>query len=375
MPVLRQDPLTGEWVIIATERAKRPETFARPREVEKESLPSRVENCPFCPGNEHMTPPQVLSYQKENSLYGKASPGNGGQDKQMQASGSAATATEDWSLRVIPNKFPALEATKNQESEDSLDVLDALQRHCNRDFFRSYSGYGVHEVIIETPDHNRQLIDQTEEEVVLLLRSFGERIRSLEEDPRLRYVQVFRNHRPEAGASIEHPHCQLIALPYIPPLLDKEYRLAHDYYLDVGQCLLCTLAQEEEHSGDRVVALNDHFIAYIPFAAPLPFSTWIVPRQHLSALEKSPPGMEEQLAPIVKDVIGRLDQRLADPPYNFYLHTAPLRSESLPYFHWHLEIIPKLTIVAGWEMATGTYINVSRPEEAASYLRDGPGLY
>ncbi len=342
MPNLRQDPLTGEWVIVATERARRPETFAPPKKEKKITLPSRVENCPFCPGNEHMTPPEVLAYRGE--------PNRGKPD------------TPGWSLRVIPNKFPALEQDKNGKLPD-FGGPDKWN------FFKNFDGYGVHEVIIETPDHNRQMADLSVAELALALRSFKERLLALAEDPQLKYVQIFRNHRREAGASIEHPHGQLIALPYIPPLLEKEYRRCQEYYAEKKRCLLCTQREEEEKSGERVVLENESFLAYIPFAAPLPFTTWIVPRRHASSLEKGEEGWEESLAPLLKSFLTKLDEKLEDPPYNFYFHLAPLRSGSRPDYHWHLEIIPKLTIVAGLEMATGTYINVSRPEEAAKFLR------
>jgi len=343
MPMLRQDPLTGEWVIIATERARRPETFASKKE-ERVSPPPRVENCPFCPGNEHLTPPEVLIYEK-----------NGGETKEKDLPHSAS-----WNLRVIPNKFPALERDPN---------APRTMPSSRCELFLSHQGYGVHEVIIETPWHNRHLADLSIKELEMVLKSFQERTVALARDEQLRYVQIFRNHRQEAGASIEHPHCQLLALPYIPPLLNKEYTRSHDFYLEEGRCLLCSLLEKEEASGERVILQNENFIAYIPFAAPLPFSTWIAPREHYSSLEVSPEGWERDLAPLLKEFLTRLSQKLEDPPYNLYLHVAPLRSSSLSYYHWHMEIIPKLTIVAGWEMATGTYINVSRPEEAASFLK------
>ncbi len=343
MPMLRQDPLTGEWVIIATERARRPETFASKKE-EKINPPPRVDNCPFCPGNEHLTPPEVLVYYQNQKEVEK-------RDNKTQS---------NWALRIIPNKFPALEREPG--------VFQGMpSSRC--ELFQSQQGYGVHEVIIETPWHNRHLADLEETELGMLLESFRERTLSLAQDEQLRYVQIFRNHRREAGASIEHPHCHLLALPYIPPLLEKEYTRSHDYYLEEGRCLLCSLIEKEEASGERIILQNDSFIAYIPFAAPLPFTTWIVPREHYSSLEVSPKGWEKDLAPLLKVFLSRLSQKLEDPPYNLFLHTAPLRASLLPYFHWHLEIIPKLTIIAGWEMATGTYINVSRPEEAAGYLK------
>lgn len=345
VPILRQEPLTGEWVIVATERARRPETFAPTKKEKKATLPARVENCPFCPGNEHLTPPEVLTYR-----------GN------LQQHADNPTAP-GWSLRVVPNKFPALEQHKGGEQPDG-------ERLNKWNFFQSFTGYGVHEVIVETPDHNRQMADLSAAELVLVLRSFKERLLALAEDPRLQYVQIFRNHRREAGASIEHPHGQLIALPYIPPLLEKEYQRSREYYAEKGRCLLCTLLEEEEEKGERVVLSNEFFLAYIPFAAPLPFTTWIVPRQHVSSLEKGAEGWEERLAPLLKSFLTRLSDKLEDPPYNFYFHLAPLRSRARPDYHWHLEIIPKLTIVAGLEMATGTYINVSRPEEAAQFLRE-----
>jgi len=344
MPMLRQDPLTGEWVIIATERARRPETFAHKKEKRK-TLPPRVDNCPFCPGNEHLTPPEVLIYRQRNA---------GKTEKEFPQDNF------DWSLRVIPNKFPAL------EREPGASVVMPSSR-C--ELFQSHQGYGVHEVIIETPWHNRHLADLDENKLEMVLRSFQERTVSLAQDEQLRYVQIFRNHRREAGASIEHPHCQLLALPYIPPLLEKEYTRSHDFYLEEGRCLLCSLIEKEEESGERIILQNDSFIAYIPFAASLPFTTWVVPREHYSSLEVSPKGWEKKLAPLLKEFLTRLSAKLEDPPYNFFLHTAPLRTSMLPYYHWHLEIIPKLTIVAGWEMATGTFINVSNPEEAANFLK------
>ena len=341
MPILRQEPLTGEWVIIATERARRPETFVPQEKEKKASLPARVDSCPFCNKNEHMTPPEVLAYRDDAS--GPNSPG--------------------WSLRIIPNKFPALEQKKNWEKEacNSADRWGFLDR---------FPGYGVHEVIIETPDHNRQLADLKDNELALLFRSFKERLKDLAGDEHLKYVQIFRNHLREAGASIEHPHCQLLALPFIPPLLATEYRRCREYYDERGECLLCALVEEEEKTGERIVLENDSFIAFIPFAASLPFATWIVPREHFSSLEVSGNGWEEQLAPVLKGFLQKVALRLGDPPYNLYLHLAPLRSKPLPYYHWHMEIIPKLTIVAGLEMATGTFINVSKPEEAARFLRE-----
>ena len=348
VPILRQEPLTGEWVIVATERARRPETFAPAKKVKKDPLPARVESCPFCPGNEHMTPPEVLVYRG---------------DFQRQHANDPDVLNADWSVRIIPNKFPALEQRLDGEQLDGR-VPDRWN------FFQNFTGYGVHEVIIETPDHNRQLADLSVEELILVLRSFKERLWELSKDPRLQYVQIFRNHRREAGASIEHPHGQLIALPYIPPLLEKEYRRSREYYDEKGRCLLCTLLEEEEKTGERVVLSNEFFLAYIPFAAPLPFTTWIVPRQHVSSLEKGPEGWEERLAPLLKSFMTLLSDKLDDPPYNMYFHLAPLRSRERPDFHWHLEIIPKLTIVAGLEMATGTFINVSRPEEAAQFIRE-----
>lgn len=344
MPKLRQDPLTGEWVIVATERARRPETFAPKQKEKKAGLPSRVENCPFCAGNEQMTPPEVLAYRDD--LSGKDKPD-----------------TPGWSVRVIPNKFPALEQREGGKLPDFAGPG-------GWNLFQNFDGYGVHEVIIETPDHNRQLDALSVGEMSLVLSAFRERILALSEDHRLKYVQIFRNHRQEAGASIEHPHGQLLALPYIPPLLEKEYQRCREYYSENKRCLLCTLLEKEEESRERVILENDSFLAYIPFAAPLPFTTWIVPRKHVSSLEKGEEGWEEELAPLLKDFLLKLDTKLEDPPYNLYFHLAPLRSGPRPDYHWHLEIIPKLTIVAGLEMATGTFINVSRPEEAAKFLRE-----
>ena len=218
MPILRQEPLTGEWVIIATERARRPETFAPPKKEKKEPLPARVENCPFCIGNEHMTPPEVLAYRDKTS----------------------SPDTPGWQLRVIPNKFPALEQ-KNVQGGTAFDPASKWN------FLESFPGYGVHEVIIETPDHNRHLADLKNSELALVLRSFKERLIALAKDQRLKYVQIFRNHLREAGASIEHPHFQLLAFPFIPPLLETEYRRSKEYYEEEKRCLICNILEKEKN--------------------------------------------------------------------------------------------------------------------------------
>ncbi len=343
MPEFRQDLTSGQWVIIATDRAKRPETFAGKKAQPEARLepPSHKENCPFCMGNETMTPPEVMALGRDNG----------------------APDTPGWRVRVVPNKFPAVEPKGAPEAEQRPGEA----------IFRDMSGYGVHEVLVETPEHNRHPGALDQEQMELVVESYYQRCLFMSRDRNLRFAQVFRNHGREAGASIEHPHSQLIALPIVPPVVKQELQRSYNYYLNTEGCPYCHALAEEMEYGNRLVADNRFFSAYVPYAARLPFEIWIIPKQHQSSFlevnEQEIPG----LASIMGTVLGRLSKALKDPPYNYYLHSAPLRAAGLPHYHWHIVIIPKLTTVAGFEMGSGVYINVTVPEQAAEYLREKGG--
>ena len=329
MPELRKDPITGRWVIIATDRAKRPADFARERVV-----PQGGRFCPFCPGHESKTPPEVLAYRPSGVANG---PG--------------------WTLRVVPNKFPALrvEGELQREGEGLYDKM---------------SGIGAHEVIIETPDHMATLSDVDEKRIEDLFWAFRDRVIDLKKDSRLRYALFFKNHGESAGATLEHSHSQLIALPVVPKRVLEELDGAKKYFEYKERCVYCDIVRQELAAGTRVVMESDHFLVISPYAPRFPFETWVVPKLHHSHAETILPQVIQDLASVMRSTLRRIDKTLERPPYNFVLHTAPLQEMSIPHYHWHIEIIPKLTRVAGFEWGSGFYINPTPPEESAKFLRD-----
>lgn len=330
MPELRKDPVSERWVIIATDRVRRPSDFVR------ESLPATPSGrfCPFCPGNENKTPPEVLAYR----------------------SGSAANQP-GWSLRVIPNKFPVLEIEGDLERE-GVGLFDRM------------NGIGAHEVVIEAPDHALSLSELSERSVEQTLWAFRDRVNDLKNDRRLRYVLLFKNQGALAGATLEHTHSQLIALPVVPKRVQEEVEVADRYYESKERCLFCDLIRQETRAGTRVVTETDHFIVLEPYAPRFPFETWILPRQHRSHYEDTDQAQLKNLAWVLRSTLRKLEKTLERPPYNLLIHTAPLQEPANPRYHWHIEIIPRLTRVAGFEWGTGFYINPTPPEESAKFLRD-----
>ena len=329
MPELRKDPITGRWVIIATDRSRRPMDFVR------ESV--RIKGgdfCPFCPGNEGKTPSEVLAYGRNGS--GRDTPG--------------------WSLRVVPNKFPALgiEGSLDREGDGLFDRMN---------------GIGAHEVVIESPDHMSTLATLSQKCVEEVLWSCRERMLDLKNDRRFRYILLFKNHGEPAGASLEHTHSQLIALPIVPRRVREEVDSAKRYYDEKERCIFCDMIRQEIDIGDRMILGNESFLALAPYAPRFPFETWILPRQHSSAFENMPRSHYGSLAGVLRDFLGRLDSVLNFPSYNLVVHTSPLGEETNDHYHWHIEMMPKLTKVAGFEWGTGFYINPTPPEESARFLR------
>ncbi len=332
MPELRKDPVTGRWVIISTDRAKRPSDFVR------ENVQIKGKGfCPFCYGNELKTPPEIL-------VYGR----NGGEPN-----------TPGWTVRVVPNKFPALgiEGDLNREGEGLYDRMN---------------GIGAHEVIIETPDHHRTLATLPEHAIEEALWAYRDRVLDLKNDKRFRYALIFKNHGDAAGASLEHPHSQLIALPIVPKRVREELEGAKRYYQEKERCIFCDIIHQEKDSEVRVISENDLFISLTPYAPRFPFEFWLLPKQHGSAFENNQSSVYASLARMLKDNLTRLDLVLDHPAYNFMLHTSPIGEESNEHYHWHFEIIPKLTKVAGFEWGTGFYICPTPPEESARFLREAP---
>jgi UDPglucose--hexose-1-phosphate uridylyltransferase len=333
MPELRKDPIIREWVIIATERAKRPSDF---RQTEPTYVrPPHDPGCPFCPGNEHMTPPEVLAYRPPGS---EANSG-------------------DWWVRVVPNKFPAL-AIEGGLSKRAYGMYDAM------------NGVGAHEVIIESPEHDQSPATLTRHQLEETLWACRDRYLDLRRDQRFKYILIFRNHGRVAGASLDHPHSQLIATPMVPSEVVTEMEGAHQYYDYHDRCIFCDMCQQELDAGERVVTENAGFVAFVPFASKVPFEVWIMPKEHTTSFASHTREQMAQFAEVFQESLQRINWCLNCPPYNYSIHTAPLREEVSEFYHWHVQILPRLTIAAGFEMGTGIYINVSRPEEAAKFLRE-----
>jgi len=329
LPELRKDPVTGRWVIIATDRGKRPSDFV------KETVRIKGGFCPFCYGNEDKTPPEILCYRTDGG------PRN----------------SSGWKLRVVPNKFPALgiEGNLNRQGEGLFDKMN---------------GVGAHEVIIETPDHNATLATLGEQEVEDIFWAFRDRMLDLKKDKRLRYILIFKNHGEAAGASLEHAHSQLIALPIVPKLVREEIDGSKAHFSFKERCVYCDIIRQELDSGLRVIDENQDFVVIAPYAPRFPFETWILPKTHDSCFENAQKREYQNLSKILKTMLLKMDRVLDFPAYNLVIHTSPLTEAINDFYHWHVELMPKLSKVAGFEWGTGFYINPVTPEDSAKFLRE-----
>jgi len=327
MPELRKDPIVGRWVIISSERGKRPSDWTNEPNIKVGGF------CPFCPGNEDRTPPEIMAFR------------NNGKPNEP-----------GWRIRVVSNKFPALKI-EGSLSPKGIGIYDMME------------GIGAHEVIIETPEHAADLSELPDEHVADVLFAFRSRSLDLKKDDRFKYILFFKNHGVAAGASLEHTHSQLIATPIIPKRVVEELQGSKWFYDRKERCVYCDVVNQELNEEHRVVSNTDTFIALEPFAPRFPFETWILPIKHQSHFELMPDSAFYDLAKVLKDTLSRINQTLGYPPYNFILHTSPIQDSNLPNYHWHFEIIPKLTKVAGFEWGSGFYINPTPPEQAAQSLR------
>jgi UDPglucose--hexose-1-phosphate uridylyltransferase len=328
MPDLRKDPVTGRWVIISTERQKRPSDF----QIDTVTI-KPDELCPFCEGHEDKTPPEILAYRN-------GTPAN----------------TLGWEVRVVPNKFPALrvEGTLDREGEGLFDRMN---------------GIGAHEVIIETPDHMATLATMSEQAIERVFWAWRDRVLDLKHDFRLRYIVIFKNHGVAAGASLEHSHSQLIALPIVPREMSEELEGSRLHFQRKERCVFCDIIRQELKDGARVIADSADFVAIAPYAPRFPFETWLLPKRHAARFEDASRSEYGSLARVLKNLLQRMNQTLLAPPYNLIVHSSPLPDDTSQFYHWHLEVMPKLTRVAGFEWGTGFYINPTGPEEAAEVLR------
>jgi UDPglucose--hexose-1-phosphate uridylyltransferase len=328
MPELRQNFFTKEWVIIATERARRPEELATHRVPQP--VPSFLESCPFCPGNEAKTPPEVMRHPKNNG--------------------------EPWAVRVIPNKFAALSS--------DLAPTRSLQH-----LRRRIDGFGFHEVIIDGPDHSGCMALLPDAHVARILTVFKERYNSLCVDPRVNHVTIFKNHGADAGASLQHPHSQVIATPVIPSQVRHRLHEALRHYDDAGECMFCHMVEREVEDQTRIVIKSETFVAMEVFASATPFATHIFPLRHMASFGEITAAEISDLARVLRTLLAKIYVGLENPDLNFTVRSGPSDYTGARHFHWYVSVIPRLTRVAGFELGSGMFINTVLPEAAAEFLR------
>ena len=328
MSELRKDPVTDRWVIIATERSKRPHANRTT------TASDRDQACPFCAGREGETPPEVLAYRDPST------PAN----------------TPGWRVRVVPNKYPAL--------ADAEDISQPTGSP-----YVGLSGVGAHEVIIENPRHCLSMAELGEGEVEDVLRAYRGRLIVLQNDQRWKSILIYKNEGSAAGATLEHVHSQLLALPIVPREVDQEWRALVSHHDATNGCLYCEMLNTERADGRRIIFETAAFMAFCPFASRFPLEIWLMPKEHSPAFDAMANDELRQLAFMLRESLQRL-ARIVDAPLNYMIHSAPLRESRRERYHWHLEILPRTTKIAGFELASGFYINTVAPEIAAQQLRE-----
>jgi len=331
---LRKDYILDRWVVIATQRKRRPTDFIKTREERKPST------CPFCPGNEHMTPPAALVYLKRKGEIIKDRDQNDARHK-------------DWLVRCIPNLYPAFTHVSAQKL-----------RIDNGGKFNRMKAIGHHEVIVESPIHDEHPGVARISQLILVLNAYRDRFEAFSSNKYVKYISIFRNHGSDAGASLSHAHTQIIATPIIPRIIKEELNKSKDFWNENGKCIFCNIIEKEKR-GPRLIWENKHFIVFAPWASVHPFEFWIFPKRHQSTISEMSPEEISSLAITFRVSFEALRALLEDPSYNFGFHMFPQKS-----FHWHLEVYPRLTIWAGFEKSTGMFINTVSPEEAASNLKE-----
>lgn len=335
---LRKDYLLNRWVVIATERSRRPTDFAKQK---AESAQNSV--CPLCVGNEHMTPPAVMLYLKQNGEIKKDKDHNGLRSK-------------NWLVRVIPNLYPAFAPPKEQA--DQAQIMKSENFGC---------AIGHHEVLVESTNHDDDPADAELPQLMHVVNAYIDRLRELSAKPYVKYVSIFRNYGKEAGASLSHAHSQIITTPTVPRIIEEEMAASKSFYEQHQKCVFCDIIKKET-KGPRLVLDNTHFVVFTPYASVHPLEFWILPKKHDTNILSLTQTEIKAFAETLKTSLKALKDLVNDPPYNYGFHLA-LNREAENYYHWHMEVYPKLTIWAGFEKNTGMYINTITPETAATELR------
>jgi len=329
VPEYRKDPIFDRRVIFAEGRSARPHDFQARPAVRLNS------NCPFCEGSERETPGELAAIRRPGTEPN--SPG--------------------WQVRVVPNRYPA------------LDTIDALPDQIPfAPQASTMPACGSHEVIIESPHHLHAVSQLSDEQLADVLRIYRDRLDCLRQDKRLRYGLIFKNVGAQAGASLEHLHSQLIATTIVPPVVEWEIGQSRQASEQLGECAWCRLVEDELASRERIVLKTSDFIAFCPFASRFPLETWIVPRSHASDYCGLDDARLALLARELRSVLSKLESALGTPAYNFVLHTTPFDTPTLDHYHWHIEIIPRVSMIAGFEWGAGYHINACLPEQAARVI-------
>lgn len=327
MSELRYNIITRDWVVIATERAKRPLDFKKPQK-EIKAIPEHKDDCPFCTGNEGDRSDETFCFGDKNT----------------------------WKVRSIYNKFPSF------SPETKLTRV-------NSGIYHSMSGYGVAEVIIESPRHNALIALMSDEEVENIINAYKSRYLSIQGKKGIETIIIFRNHGPSAGTSLEHPHSQLIATPIVPPQIRNRMDAAVGFYDVSGSCVFCKVLEEELAAKKRIILDSEKFVSFVPYAGALPFLTWIFPKRHMSSFGDIDEAEAKDLAHVLRNTLAKLYYGLNNPDFNYTIRSIPITEDGKEYFHWYLSIVPRITLPAGFELGSGIFINSSLPEESAEFLR------
>ncbi len=331
MPELRKDPVTRRWVIIASERGKRPSDFVKTEIVENNS------GCPFCEGREKMTPPEVLSYREV------------GTDND----------TPGWTTRVVPDSNPLLSPVGDLERR-GISIYDKMNT------------FGFHEIVVETAEHNQNILTMEPWHIEKVLWAYKERINEIKKDDRIDHVLMVKNFGHDSGSRFQlvHPHSHILGFPAVPKRVVDKFRGAKKFFEYRERCIWCDMLLQEKDLQDRVIMENEHFLSFCPFASRFPFEAMIVPKTHRSHYEELTNEEIVHLAHILKHTVGKIFKALSSPSFNYIFFTAPWEVRYEEHFHWHIEIMPRVTGIAGFEWGTGFYINPTSPEAAAEILRE-----
>ena len=329
MPQLRKDPVLNQWVIISPERGKRPSDFKQPEALSEDS-----KNCPFCEGNESLTPPETLAFR---------------------TAGTAAN-TKGWWVRIFSDKLPILtpDGTPDRKGIGMFDVMNSI---------------GIHEVVVESPKHETTIITATSEQIREIIWAYKQRITEIKKNPLYKHFMIVKN-SGRGASSFSHSHSHIVATPIIPKRIEEELNGSRDYFHYHDRCVYCDIIRQETKDKERVIFENKQFLAYCPFASRFPFEIGIIPKTHYPFFETIENKEIHDLSDALQTSLRKLENLLPGLPFNFVIHTSPCSDVYKDFYHWHIEIIPKLTKVAGFEWGSGFYINPTTPEAAAKMLRE-----